>query len=190
VTDEEPRFVVLLHAQTPRAEYERLAELYRWRVVEELPGDNDRLPYEEIRVTLDGRTIIHYLDDPVASVRYLVVHGPKTRAVAFNLGRSFDIELPDAVLERVRSATSDDEKAHGAFELAVAFREYSEEAANVLRKIYEGGNTRVRHAAINAIGYRGWPEARALFEQILREEQDPTLRENAQALWSELWGRT
>jgi hypothetical protein len=180
--------VFLLRPATTFSEFQRIADLYGWRIVREAAGDNYRTAFEQIRVTPDGSTAIHYLADPTPKERFLLIYGPQTRAVAFNVGRSFETESSTDVFERVREAASDDEKAAGAYQLAVVFRSYNDEAMNLLRSFYDGGVAAVRYAVINALGYAGWPESRALLERIANDDPEPSLRENARAIVDARWG--
>ena len=180
--------VFLLRPATTFLEFQRIADLYGWRVVREAEGDNYRTAFEQIRVTPDGSTAIHYLADPTPKERFLLIYGPQTRAVAFNVGRSFETESSIEVLERVRRATSDEEKAAGAFQIAVVFRNYSDEAMNLLRSFYDGGVPVVRYAVVNAIGYVGWPESRSFLEGVAEHDPEPSLRENAHAIVDARWG--
>jgi hypothetical protein len=181
------RLVFLLKPGTTFEDFQRIADLYRWRIVKELPSDAERTAYEQIRVTPDGSTTIHYLADPLVRERFLVVRGPQTGAVAFNAGRSFDCETPDEVIERVRDAGSDKEKAGGAYQLAVVFPDVGEEAMSILRRFYETGSSDVRHAVINAVGWRGWPQGKAFLEQVARDDPDSELRENARDIVATRW---
>jgi hypothetical protein len=180
--------VYLLCSGTTFEDYQRIADIYGWRVVRASPGDGRLTPFEQVRVTSDGSTAIHYLSDPIPKERFLYIHGPRVGEIAFNVGRSFYTESSEEVLERARTAVSDDDKHAVAYQLAVVFLKFDQEVMNLLEQFYAGGSISVRYAVINAIGYRGWTEARDFLERVAREEPDETLRKNARSICVALWG--
>lgn len=179
--------VFLLGAGTPRDEFRRLAGLYGWTVAQENDGDGRSSAYEQIWVTDDRSTAIHYLEDPAPEERFAVVYGKRTGEVSFNLGRSFDIKTPGDVLEQARSAASDADKVTAAWRLAVVNKQFNPEALEVLRAFYEGGSAEVRLGVVKAIGYRGWPEARPWLEEVARSAPEEELRKQARVIIDAWW---
>lgn len=180
--------VFLLGKGTPHEEFQRLAGLYGWSVAQENDGDGHQSAYEQVWVTDDRSTAIHYIEDPAPEERFVVVYGKRTGEVAFNLGRSFDIETSDDVMERAREAPTDAGKVTAAWQLAVVFAQFNPEAMRLLRTFYEGGSPEVRQAVVKAVGYRGWPEARAFLEEVEQCAPEPDLREQARSIIDAWWG--
>lgn len=174
--------VFLLGERTPHAEFERVARGYGWVVHEDRPAGAANLPYEQIWVTTDRGTAIHYLDDPTPAERFLVVYGPDAGDVAFDLGMSCDITTSEDVLDHARQASTDAERATLAWRLAVVSKLFDADAMAWLTDAYRNGSELVRHAVINGVGYRGWEEALPFLEEISQSDPSAELRENAAAI--------
>lgn len=168
--------IFLLRGKANRDEFQRVAELYKWILVHEEAGDGRVKAYEQVRSTGDSKTSIHFVDDPAAEQRFLLVYGDQTRDAAFNIGRSFDIETSDDVLKRARQAASDQQKVEAAWQLGVVFPGFDAEALAVLSGYYAHGADSVRRAVIGALGYHGWPEADSFLESAAHGDPNPELR--------------
>jgi hypothetical protein len=178
--------VLLLGPGTSLAEFERIADRSGWPLFRVEKGDQDTA-YEQIRVTPDRSTAIQYVADPTPKERFLVAYGPLVDSIAYDLGRLFDVETPGEVLERARSAVSDDEKLAAAYQLGVVYPEYNAEVMTTLSAFYQRGSAEVRSAVINGLGYASWGEARPFLESAAHNDPDPELRQNAKCIVDALW---
>lgn len=180
--------VFLLGPRTSHADFERFARANGWVVHQDLPSTRPREAREQIWVTPDRGTAIHYLDDPTPKERFLLVYGKDTGAVSFDLGANFDITTAEDVTERALLAATDPERSTAAWQLAVVTPDYDEATLDLLKSLYYDASDLVRHAVVNAVGYRGWPEGRDFLEEVARDDPSPELRENARAIVKVRWG--
>lgn len=180
--------VFLLGPRTSHADFERFALANGWILHEDRPSTGPKDAHEQSWVTPDRGTAIHYMDDPTPKQRFLVVYGRDTGAVSFDLGANFDITTPIDVTERALLASTDPERIDAAWQLAVVTKDYDEATLDLLKSLYYDASDPVRHAVVNAVGYRGWPEARGFLEEVARDDANPELRENARAIVKAWWG--
>ncbi|AGP41493.1 hypothetical protein SCE1572_47625 [Sorangium cellulosum So0157-2] len=172
----------LLGPRTSHADFERFAKAQGWVLHEDRPSKGPKSPYEQIWVTSDQSTAIHYMDDPTPKERFLIVYGRHTGDVAFDVGANLDIETSDDVMDRAVIASTDAERVNVAWQIGVVAKAYDETALDILKSLYDGADDVVRHAVINAVGYRGWPEAMSFLEDVAKDDPSPELRENARAI--------
>jgi hypothetical protein len=182
--------VFLLGPRTTHADFERFARQSGFVLLEEHPPAHPKGAYEQVWVTPDRSTAIHYLDDPVPKERFLVVYGPRTGDIAFDVGMSLDSQSSDDAMELALHASTDAARIDAAWKLGVTAKIYDETVLDTLKSLYYyGAREPVRHAVLNAIAYRGWPEARPFLQEIAAQDESPELRDNARAVldaWREL----
>jgi len=186
MTTSEQSWVFLCTLPTCREDFVSLAEERGWVLADQIEGDGQSVAFEQIRLTPDKSTQIHYLDDPVSGLRFIVVHGPEAGSVAGDLGRHLQVRTSINVVRMAKEARSERAKMDSAMELAVAFKQPDADAMKLLRKYYKGGSDPLRRRVIKALGYRGWPEAVELLEEIARTDASEELRGHAQNV-AQLW---
>lgn len=180
--------VFLLRPETSHADFERLAHASNWILDQDRRSTDPRRPHEQIWLTQDRTTAIHYLDDPTPKERFVVVYGRHTGAVAFDLGAGLRVEVAEDVVDRALKASTNAERVAAAWQLAVVTKLHDEAVLDLLKKFYDDSDESVRHAVVNGVGYRGWPEARGFLENVARQDPSPALRENARAIVDAWWG--
>lgn len=174
--------VFLLGGRTSHQDFQTVAGANGWIVYEERPPAGPNQPYEQIWVTSDRRTAIHYMDDPTPRERFVVVYGPDTGDVAFDLGVGCDIRTAEDVSEAAQAAASEEDIITAAWQLCVTHKHFDLDVMGVLKQFYQGGSALVRHAVVNAVGYRGWQESMGFLEGVARSDPDGDLRENARSI--------
>jgi hypothetical protein len=117
-----------------------------------------------------------------------VVYGSMTGDVAFDVGANLDAQTSDDVLDRALRASSIAEKVDAAWQIGVVTKVYNEMAFDILKALYDGGDELIRHAVVNAIGYRGWPEARRFLEEVAQNDPSEKLRDNVRDIVDAWWG--
>lgn len=181
--------VYLLGNRTSHADFVRFARAKEWLVHEERPSTGPKNPYEQIWVTPDRGTALHYMDDPTPKERFLVLYGRDAGTVAIQLGAAnLDIHTSEDVVDRALVASSNPERITVAWQLGVVAKLYDATILDLLKSLYSGADDSVRAAVINAIGYRGWPEARGFLEEIAANDPSADLRQNAREIVAAWWG--
>jgi hypothetical protein len=181
--------VFLLGNRTGHADFVRFARTKEWILHEDRPGKGRKSADEQIWVTPDRGTAIHYMADPTPKERFVVIYGRDTGDVAFQMGAAnLDIHTRDDVFDRALVAATNPERITVAWQLAVVAKLYDEAVLDLLKSLYDGADDIVRAAVINAIGYRGWPESRDFLEQVATEDPSADLRQNARDIVDAWWG--
>jgi len=125
--------VFLLGNRTSHADFEGFARGHDWLIHEDRPSTGPKSAYEQIWVTPDRSTAIHYMDDPTPKERFLVVHGREAGAVAFQMGAAnLDIHTSEDVFNLAMVASSTPERITVAWQLAVTSRLYDEAVLGIL----------------------------------------------------------
>ena len=92
------------------------------------------------------------------------------------------------LFDRALRASPGPEWVDAAWEISVVTKVYDETALDILKSLYGDGDNFVRDAVVNAVGYRGWPEARDFLEAVVKNDPNPELRENARDIIESWWG--
>lgn len=188
VPPDEP-LVFLLGNRTDHADFVRFARAKEWTLHEDRPSKGPKSAYEQIWVTPDRGTAIHYMADPTPKERFVVIYGRDTGDVAFQMGAAnLDIHTRNDVFDRALVAATDPERVTVAWQLAVVAKVYDEAVLDLLKSLYDGADDIVREAVINAIGYRGWPESRDFLEEVAIADPSADLRQNARDIVHAWWG--
>lgn len=181
--------VFLLGNRTDHADFVQFARAKEWILHEERPSKGPKSAFEQIWVTPDRGTAIHYMADPTPKERFVVIYGRSTGDVAFQMGAAnLDIHTRNDVFDRALVAATNPERVTVAWQLGVVAKVYDEAVLDLLKSLYDGADDIVREAVINAIGYRGWPEARDFLETVATEDPSADLRQNARDIVDAWWG--
>ncbi len=182
--------VFLLGNRTGHADFVRFARAKEWILQDDRPSNGPKSAYEQIWVTADRGTAIHYMADPTPKERFIVIYGRGTGDVAFQMGAAqLDIHTRDDIFDQALMADTDADRITAAWQLAVVAKVYDEGVLDLLKSLYDGAGDLVREAVINAIGYRGWPESREFLERVAAEEPSSDLRRNARDIVAAWWDR-
>jgi hypothetical protein len=130
---------------------------------------------------LDDRTVIHYVDDLPIGLRYFFVNGDLSWAECIR--RAFPVMTDEEVFERVRAARTDAERIEATYMIAlVGDRSPSDEALAALKTSLRHPSEDVRHAAILASGYAGWPALEKDLEELAAKDESFRVRDRASRL--------
>lgn len=155
-------------------------------LVNRTEGDGERLSYEEAWATADGAVSVHYVEDPLVNVSYLVLRDRGTH----QLTASFLADLPAfghaEALDLARQATDRNDQVRGLYRLAVMFPSFDPDAFDVFAAYATRAQTPLlREAAVDAMGYRSWPQFIPLLEQIEQQDSDAEVRQRAKVILTE-----
>jgi hypothetical protein len=179
--------IFLLPASTDRERFAAFSDEQGWLTRSEHPSEGLHDAYERIWTTSDGTTAIHYMDDPTPKQRFVVVYGAKAGEVALQLGARFHVETADDVFDRALTADSDAARIDVAWQLAVVNKSFDEPVLDLLKSLYDGADEEVRHAVVNAIGYRGWYEGLAFLQDVAKTDTSRSLVQNTNEI-IKAWG--
>lgn len=130
---------------------------------------------------LDDETVVHYVEDRPIGVRYFVVNGEQDWVQ--RIRQSFPVMTDEEVLERARTASSDQERIEATYMLAlIAGRDLQESIFAELKASLHHPSDEVRHAAILATGYVNWPALEDVLVELAAKDESSRVRERAQRM--------
>lgn len=125
--------------------------------------------YEQIWLTEDESTSIHYIEDPLIDIRYLFIHGSKQVEVINAISSYLDLFQRGEIFEMIHKAASTEEYIQAIYHLGVtANHDYDKEIFELFKAVFAHSEPKVRNAAILATSYVGWKE----FEEPLKNLSD------------------
>jgi hypothetical protein len=147
------------------------------------PGDGDRLAYEQVWATADRTSAINYLEDPISGLHYLSIRGTLASRLVTKLAKRLDVYDEEDLLEHAATATTLEEQVRALNQVAIGFVDYHPAAMELL----EGYATsaplpQLRAAAVNAMGFRAWPQFRPVLEQVAAQDPDEGVRRRAASM--------
>ena len=174
------KHVFLICDSVTHEDFIALAKREYWKLISEDKGDGKLTGFEQVWIAMDGKTKIHYVDEPgLGGIRFIVLHGPGENEIVDVLGAELALRTSINVIRLAREAQSDDEKCLSAYELAVVFVKFDPRAMEILKSYYYGGSDKVRIRVAQALRYRGWPEGAKFLEEIAKVDDYPELRDYA-----------
>lgn len=175
-----PRRILLAPAVEPTLVWSALAELgFGPREVFE---STEALPVTETVFADASGRVVHDIRNAQLDVRYLEL-GEDDSPLASQLAARLPHISSERTLERLTSALSTPDRIRALFWVALtAPRDVSSEIVAALSLALADEHVDVRHAAILACAYVGWPTLSLLLEPIATEDPDPTNRADAARL--------
>jgi hypothetical protein len=162
-----------------------LAWREEWNIQASIPRTRDN-PYEVIFTAEDG-TSIHYIEDFLLGVNYLLLEGEDPAPTAERiLGKlpTYSIDEIQRLVERCRTR---DEQIRAIYLAAAATTPRFDASLYRLFEItLASNNPEVRSAAILGMGYAAWPAFKALLQPIEATDPDARVREDARAMLESL----
>ncbi|MFL6729676.1 MAG: HEAT repeat domain-containing protein [Sphingomicrobium sp.] len=144
-----------------------------------LEGPNN--PQEVIWATRDGLTSFHFIDDPIIGLKYLTSDGPRAQHIGEQAHSALPaLTLKDALRRLGRDESEEERLTTISLIGLLAPATFDPEIMEVFTTTMNSPSIRVRRHAILAASYAGWPELRALFAKVRREDTDPGVRDRAE----------
>lgn len=122
---------------------------------------------EDIWSTLDQNTYIHYIEDPITRMSYVVVHGEKVTEVV----EEIEIEIPlwdhQSTLQRFTEAQTETDTIASLYLVALTapVRQVAQ-SIEPFETAFSSDSDTIKHAAIVATGYVGWDSLRNLLQRL------------------------
>jgi hypothetical protein len=180
------KIVLILKPGVTRAHYERAATDAGFAHFETRPGDGDRAAHEQVWAWPDlerPHAAVHYLESPLVSFAYVVVRGSEVPELAARLTDRLPIYSRAELIDDAMNALTHDEQVYAINRLAVGFPQCEPAALGVLTNyILAGATPLLREAAVNALGFHGWPEVKWLVAKLAAEDPADNVRARAAAL--------
>jgi translation initiation factor 2 alpha subunit (eIF-2alpha) len=169
-----------------REKLEEYGDQEGWFLEAEIESDDQRGIWHEVRWSCGPRLWIHYLEDPISSVAYLIVTGNDPQLIK-SMSRTIEHDLdtwPIAELIGIVDSASDPHVlARAVVRLGVAApHSFDKRVFDRIRNALNHSESGVRHAALWALSFSPWPRYRPLISGIARSDPEPWLREAAQAV--------
>jgi hypothetical protein len=171
-----------LRRSDARGRLERLAGLKYWRFTEVVKRTDDR-PFELVWVTEDEKVSIHYIEDFVLGLSYVLLRGPGLDDVADLISDEVETVPPDEVLDRGRKAESAADMVKAAYLVAAgASSEFDREAFAILERAMEHSDPEARKAGAVASGYVEWRQCRKPLAHLAMEDPDDEVKRTAKTV--------
>ena len=172
---------IILRDPISEDDFRPIAYFQGWLWWDKVP-ESEEHPYESIYTTLDKKTSLHFVDDSLLDVRYLLIKGSNVEATAAK-ARSVLPTWEDAeVLRTARGADEPEERQRAILQSAVLAAENKDPVfLEIFRQARSHPDPAVRRAAMTAISYLGWPELREIVAEYA-SDPDPEVRQDAATL--------
>jgi hypothetical protein len=140
-------------------------------------------PREDVWNTADEKSWLHEIEDHVTGLRYLVVRGEHVDATVKKLRKQLDTVTHTDALNALKDATGED-KLMALYQLGVAAPpDGNQRVAAALRKaLLDDDDKDIRHAAVIAIAYTGYPELKDAVKEASENDPSEAVRSSAKGL--------
>jgi hypothetical protein len=148
----------------------------------------ERKIFEDVWLTSDRASAVHFLDNQYMDCQYLWVRGPQTNELVSRIYGLLPTQEVEGILEDLVSAHNLEEGVSAILKLGVACPNYDPQVFRAFELCLQEPPTEepsFRRATIQAIAYRMWPENRPLLERVIRTDEDEDVRQFAQSILEE-----
>lgn len=170
-----------LHPSVSQDDFEGLAYTGRWSM-EVLHQQTEERPFEEEWATADGDATVNYVRDYILEVDYVVVRGKAAQATADLIRTELKTVSVDDALAASKKARGGDDRLEALYHAVLAADGHDPRVMALLEAALADEDAEVRRGAIFAAGYAEWKELKAPLERVAKEDGDPEIREDAEAM--------
>ena len=183
-----PRRRLILVHPAGREDFLAFVRGTQWKYQREVQEDRARhVPYELLYTDPERQTWLHYVDDYIAEMRYVVVAGRDVEEGSAEVARGLPVYDPDALIAWALSATDPREVALAVRHVAVAAPAAFDPAFfSALEHGLTHPDPATRVMAIRACAYPAWPELRPVLTTMRDTDSNPRVRDAAAGLLSAL----
>jgi hypothetical protein len=152
-----------------------------WEMVDIFPP-SPTSPYRVVYRPWGSPHVVSYVRDAQLAVSYLVIEAAATSALTALRAKLPTLDA-NAVLGSLRSATSvDDARLALRYAAIVAPPTFDEEWFAAIRPWFADPHRGVRLTAVFVTAYLGWPEFEPILAEIIRDDTDEDVREDARVI--------
>ncbi|NUM57703.1 MAG: HEAT repeat domain-containing protein [Bdellovibrionaceae bacterium] len=136
--------------------------------------------YEEVWTNSARDIAVNYVESRLFNVAYLTIRGERSDALCADIEIMLRVFSPSELLDAVRAGKTHNERVQALSKLAAMFPSYDEQTYRVfVAAATQHENTLLQEAAINAMGYRGWPQYIPVLEAIAAGDPSESVRNRA-----------
>src|SRR5262245_12367787 len=140
-------------------------------------------PFEKIWLTPDEQTAIHYIEDFLLGINYLLIQGAEADQVAQQARATIETYSNADIRQMAQQAKGRDDNIRAVYYAAIAAPlQYDESFFKIFQQAFAHENPDVRSAGVVASGYVEWPEFREPLEKLQQSDPDETVREDARVM--------
>jgi hypothetical protein len=177
---------VLPKPSVSRDDVTELAWERGWKYHDMVGADEDQA-FEKVWLTPDGRTGIHWLEDPVLDLNYVVIEGDGQDAIAREIEEAVPTYSREELRRMVERAEDWDDLMDALQHAAAAAPpEFDLETFGWFERAFAHEHPTVRKMAVISTAYPAWPEFRALLAEAADSDPDEEVREVAVRMLADL----
>ncbi|MDA0182772.1 hypothetical protein OJ997_20840 [Solirubrobacter phytolaccae] len=174
---------VALSPDVTRDDVETAAWVMDFFIDHRTDGDKDT-PREDVWRTIDEKTWLHEVEDPVTGLRFLVVRGEDRDKHVRRIRKELDTVTHTEALKALKAASSRDDKLEALYQTGIAApEEPNQRVVSALTKALEGEDDyHLRQAALIAIAYTSWPDFKAAVKTAAEDDESEAVRSTAHGM--------
>jgi hypothetical protein len=170
---------IVLAPSSTRADFHDSALEHGWQL-ERVVDAGAENPYEEIWTLGDTRTAVHYIEDALINVPYLLVFGERVDDVAARVSEALETVTAEDAVRATRMARTRAERLRSiAYLAAAAPATVDPEVLAAFEELLADPDPTVRDSAIFGSVYAQWPEIGDLLEHVRAHDAEPPIRQAA-----------
>jgi hypothetical protein len=170
----------VLEERVGRDDFARYARALGFSHHDTWESGGPREPYEEAWANPDRTEAINYVEDPVSQQHYLTLRAADSDALADKVAGTIPVLDPEELIADSYRELPHDTHVTNLFRLAITFADADPEVTEIFRLFAtEPANPLMRLAALEALGYRAFPEHRDIVAQVAEHDPDETVRAHA-----------
>ena len=165
---------VILHPDATRADFEQAARELGFIHAETYPTDGDHLAHEELWAKPNAVAAIaaaNYLEDPVSNLRYLILRSADSARLAAEFTARVPAFTHEELVDHALHATEHEDQVRAINRLAIGFINFDPTVFTIIGAFaMRAENPLLREAAVNATGFRAWPQFRPMLEVLAQQD--------------------
>lgn len=170
---------IVLSPNVTRREFEDYAFAAGWRLHEVVDADEQH-PYEEVWAMRDGHSAVHYIEDGLLGLLYVIVMGEQAAELDASLRRGLNTVRPEVALAWLEDATWAGARVQAVAYLAAAADQAAPDVIHAFERLMHDPDADVRRAALFAATYPRWPQLLAPVQGVAEHDTDSDVRAAAE----------
>jgi HEAT repeats len=179
---------LIIFDNDPQRAFHKAAVKEMWHLDKIIQPDHENeIPYELIFKTNDGRSSVHYIEDYVAKLSYVIVIGDDVAATVARVKNVMTVCDRDVALKMLDQAKTREQRLNALLQLGiVAPQQFDEVVFNHLTQAMSDKDPEFRRTAVWLVGYTAWPQFKEPLEKLAKSDPDDEVRGDAEILLESL----